>query len=408
MPKVTSATYIPFVRTKGECDIAQQVMQDVDLVRVSAEFIDEGPMPVNWRLWVDPSFDGYDDVANRGWTADPNSIRGWEKWIRTFPEHKAPLSSEKPKHPQLAELARNILSAIARQNPAVISVPQVTHDASTNSHKINESLASAAGDWKAANWNKGILALPVVITDYEVYRTKTKGWGPKIKTISRSIEASRASIVWVVHAKFDDLCGVSSRDKEEFPKLIDFHYRLKEALPSNTTLIAGPYWAINLILWARGVIDIPAISCGSGYKYYPPTAFRPQPKNRIALPSLRRWYSATPDLKEWVREAKRKFPPRTPVRAELEQIESQFSSFLGGRGRKPSMLQTASFYEMWIQQLAGTHAAGRALFLYQDFSSAFVTGSQMKKPLPKDSSLSADARKPGAMAQQFMLQCLPR
>lgn len=408
MPNLTDSVYIPFIRTKGERDIAEQVMEDVDLVRLSAEFITECELSDAWRLWIDPSFDGYDDIASRSWTSDTKQLRGWEKWIRKFPEYRAPLSRGKATQSQLTELSQAVLSHVAKYKPYAISVPQISYDLSSDSHKINEFLARAAGDWKLGHWKRGVFILPIVITDYEVYRTKTKGWGPKLRAIERAFEASHASAVWVVHAKFNDLSGVSSRDKEEFPKLIDFHERLRETLPQRTTVIAGPYWAINLILWARGLADTPAISCGSGYRYYPPSGFRPQPKNRIALPALRRWYSATPDLGKWVREAKQKFPPRSPVRVELEQIESQFATFLGNRGRRPSMLQTARFYEAWIQQLATTTDAGRALFLYQDFSAAFVTGAQIKDTLPKDGNLSVDARRPGAMAQQFMLQCLPR
>ncbi|MCC6680495.1 MAG: hypothetical protein IT445_06290 [Phycisphaeraceae bacterium] len=409
MPSLTTAPYIPFIRTQGERDVAQQVMSNVELVRCSAEFASSCSMSPGWRLWLDPSFDGYDDMMNGGWTSNKSELRGWEQWIRTFPHYQEPTNRNAADKKRVSQLVHAALSNIVAHKPAAITVPQMTYDASTDSHNINEILAKTAAEWKLSNWTtKGIFILPVVVTDYEVYRTKSKGWGRKINLIQKLFEASRASAVWVVHAKFDDLCGTSSLDKEEFPKLVEFHHQLKSVLPPNTTILAGPYWAINLILWARGYVDIPTISCGSGYKYYPPTRFRPQPKNRIALPSLRRWYSAKPELGKWIRDAKHKFPPHSAVRVELEKIESQFASFIGQRGRRPSMLQSATFYEDWIQQIAAVQPAGRALFMFQDFSSALVTGSQIKILLPKDGALSAEARKPGAAAQQFMLQCLPR
>jgi hypothetical protein len=72
------------------------------------------------------------------------------------------------------------------------------------------------------------------------------------------------------------------------------------------------------------------------------------------------------------------------------------------------MRQTADFYIRWVRRISETQSAGRALFLFQDFSTAVVNGSHIGAKLPKQSGLSADARKPGFIAEQFMLQCLPR
>ena len=407
MRSLTTSAYVPFIRTRDERNIADSVMQDVDLVRVSAETrADRLQIPQNWRLWLDPSFDGYDDAIDRRSTnCGPGS---WEAWIRSFRNHEALLSPKTADAAHVRELVKAVLARIAARTPAVISVPQMTYSAGTGSHKINEGLAKEAGEWKVRNWPDGIFVLPVVVTDYKAYRIKTAGWGPKVQAIQRAFEASRASAVWVVHAGLNDLSGVGRLDKEEFPKLIEFHLHLRDALPSNTTMVAGPYWAINLILWARGIVDVPAISCGSGYRYYRPSSFVPQPTNRIAIPPLRRWCSVTPDLERWIKDAKEGLPPHDDVASALRQIEARFSTFLGTRGRRAAVRQTAEFYENWIQQIAAVQKQGRALFLFQDFSSALVNGSRIGTPLPREGSLSAEARKPGAIAQQFMLQCLPR
>ena len=307
------------------------------------------------------------------------------------------------------DFVARVLDAMAELDPAIISVPQVPYTQGTERHRINKKLAKAAGTWKESHWPSGTFVLPAVLIHPDAYRTKAAS-GPKINTICRALESSRATGVWVAEAEFDDLAGRMNYERKRFPSLIDFHERLNESLPAKTTTSAGPYWAINLILWARGIVDVPVIGCGGAYRYYlpKPAQLIGKPRARVAIPPLRRWYGVNRELRTWLKSAKAKFPPRSETREALQLIESSFPQFLGPGGRRPSMRQTAEFYHDWLRRIAAIEPRGRSLFLFQDFSSAVVTGAHIGIKLPKQDGLSSDARGPGFIAQQFMLQCLPR
>ncbi len=407
--------YIPFVRTLGEQDIVRAIMTDADIVRISADFFDQNTIDARWRLWLDPCFDGYEFVFSKGWYEDGSTSRnGWGSWIRRFPGHDLLTSEDSASSAaqgDIDEFVARVLDSVAEHNPAVISVPQVPYTQDSARHGINKKLAKAAGRWKESHWTAGTFILPAILKHHDAYRTVSIA-RPKISAICRSLELSRATGVWIVHAEFDDIGGVSNYERERFPSLIGFHEKLNESLPAKTITCAGPYWAINLILWARGIVDFPVIGSGGAYRYYlpkPPQVLgRQKAKPRIAIPPLRRWYGVNRELRLWIESATKKFPPRDEVRESLEKLGGRFSHFLGPGGRAPAMRQTAEFYNAWLREIAALEPRGRGLFLFRDFSKAVVNGSYIGKKLPKQGHLSSGARDPGFIAQQFMLQCLPR
>jgi hypothetical protein len=65
--------------------------------------------------------------------------------------------------------------------------------------------------------------------------------------------------------------------------------------------------------------------------------------------------------------------------------------------------QVAGFYREWLKELAVIPTSGRALALFQHFSSAYVIGKMMVEPLPPTEKT---ARAPGRVAEQLMLSCL--
>lgn len=405
------AEYIPLVRSQSECKVVRAVMGDVDAVRVAAHSVDQLTIDQEWRMWIDPSFDGYEFVFRKGWSRDKGSPKNaWSDWIRQFDGHDlltTEASAASAPQTEVDSFVAGVLDSVAAEDPLIISVPQLPYSMDAVRHRINKKLAKAAGMWKGRKWPSGTFILPAVLLRSEIYRTKTPAM-QRINAICRSLELSHATGVWVVHAGFNDLEGKSNYDRDMFPSLIQFHELLNEALPAKTFTCAGPYWAINLILWARGIVDVPVISGGGPYSYDTPKPYYNPPTNRIALPPLRRRYGAKTELRTWVRTAIKKFPASSEVRDELRQIEASFAQFLGRDGLVPAMLQTAQFYHSWLQQIAAFEPLGRGLFMFQDFSRAVVNGAHIREKLPKQEHLSAKARDPGFIAEQLMLQCLPR
>lgn len=403
--------YVPLVRTQGEYRIVSSIMKDADVVRMSAEFADTYEVDDSWRLWLDPGFDGYEFVFENGWYGKGDG-QGWHGWIQQFNGYdllQSESNASDAAQGDVDDFVARVLDSIVENDPHMISVPQVPYGLGTARHGINRKLAKATGKWKESNWPKGTLILPAVLLHHDAYRTRAAS-SPKVNAISRALELSRATGVWIVHADFDDLAGKGNFDRDRFPSLIGFHEQLAEALPAKTFTCAGPYWGINLILWARGIVDVPVIGCGGAYRYYlpkPPQVLQ-RASTKIAIPPLRRWYGVNSELLRWVKTAKGKFPPRNEVREALQQIESSLGQFLGPGGRTPAMRQSAEFYYDWLCEIREVQLRGRGLFLFQDFSKAVVNGSHIGTKLPKQSGLSSDARDPGFIAQQFMLQCLPR
>ncbi|MCC5823871.1 MAG: hypothetical protein LAT64_08995 [Phycisphaerales bacterium] len=406
--------FIPVIRNKTEAAIVKSTMPETDTVRISVDLLETMPKPTGLRLWVDLAFDGFEFVFGDDKEIWKQAPSGWHKWAQSLQCVDCMATEEAARNAAQGDIDRLVASAMDRAaefDPAAISVPQVPYTTSANRHSINKKLATAAGKWKTKNWSNGTLILPAVLSHSDAYRIKTVAT-PRVNAIVRSLESSRATGVWISHAGFDDLGGQGNLANEKFPSIISFHEQVNDALPSKTFTCAGPYWALNLILWARKLIDVPLLACGSKFQHNSPRPVqllgRQRPSPKIALPPLRRSYTVNAELRTWIRSARSKFPQSSATWEEFDKLDASFSQYLGPSGKEPAMRQTADFYMQWVRQIAETQLAGRALFLFQDFSTAVVNGSHIGTKLPKQGGLSADARNPGFIAEQFMLQCLPR
>jgi hypothetical protein len=179
--------------------------------------------------------------------------------------------------------------------------------------------------------------------------------------------------------------------------VIGLHEEINDRISSNIR-IAGPYWGLNLVLWARGLVDYPAIGVGSGYQFFIAGGTAKQPKARIALPSLRRRATVDAHLKIWLDAAIRKLGASHPAHAELSNIRKQYTSFSEpSRARE----QVAKFYKEWFNLIASAPKAGRSVALFQDLAAAYTLG----KSLPNLVS-EGPARRPEAVAEPLMLSCL--
>ena len=178
--------------------------------------------------------------------------------------------------------------------------------------------------------------------------------------------------------------------------MIALHEELNDRIPSKIR-IAGPYWGLNLVLWARNLVDSPAIGIGSRYQFLLAGGPGRQPAVRLALPPLRRRVMAV-RLEAWLDAATNRLGPSHPAHMEFREIKEHYTAL---SGQDPAREQVAKFYKEWFNTIAAVPKAGRSMALFQELSTAFALG----KLLP-DLAEAGLARKPAAVAEPLMLNCL--
>ena len=393
---MTAADYIPFVNTVSDSQIAARFYSDAVAIRVNLECLAETRpyLPTGPKRWVDASIDG----LHRG---DPSKLsQRYREHLSKFTGYERiadPAFQTKPDKAVAQKFVNAVLDCCKAEGPDWLTVPQLPFVAGSARNKINRLLAELTGLWKSKSGYTGQFVLPAIFTHQNQINKKIER-NMKIGAISVCYSAAGANSLWVVDSTLDDQEG-SGKFDVRFPALRKFHEELNDAMPSNVT-IAGPYWGMNLVLWARGCIRFPAIGVGWPSRYYVPGQPLHSGIVRIALRPLRRCAIASPSLKTWLAETVASLPVGDPARAEFAAIEKDFPKL---RVQPNGKEQIAKFYKSWLDRFAVLPQPGRALALYQDLSSAYVLGRNLKQ-LPEKKE--GTARRPERIAQQLMLNCL--
>lgn len=388
--------YIPFINSAKDCELTAQLYGDAVAVRVSLECAAKTSAlcPTGPKKWLDGGVDALDE-------------RNLQKLSSAYQDHfnRFPNSAQiadtqfqaMPNKGTVQTFVNSVLNECAKYGPNWISVPQLPMLDDSSRNKINRALAESTRVWKEARSESAELIVPVIFTNQNQILKKTER-NKKLTAAMNSFTASGASGVWMVDASLSDQNGTSTFDKR-FAALRNLHEELNALLPERAFTIGGPYWGMNIVLWARQLSSFAAIGLGNSYKYNIPGTPMQAGNVRIALPSLRRWATASAKLKQWLATSVSKLAPGDKAITEFQDLEKNFSKMLvQANGR----VQIASFYKSWFGKFASLPASGRALALYQDLSSAYVLGSTLPD-LPDDEKTS---RKPGRVAQQLMLNCL--
>jgi len=245
-------------------------------------------------------------------------------------------SVRKPDRSKVRDFAWSILDECLRYRPRWLTVPQLPVTSDTSRNRVNRMLAEATCRWKEDSGFKGELVLPLVFTHGDQLKRKGE-WGPKVTLARKCLEDAGASIVWTVDSNLSDQLGWSTLD-QRFSALVKFHEGLRRTF-SEERIIAGPYWVMTLVLWVRKLCDHPAISLGSGYRYYVAGGHIRTPKVRIVIPPIRRWVVATPSLKDWLRSALRRFSRSDPVYKELKKLEESFDALIAAKANGPETVE---------------------------------------------------------------------
>jgi len=391
------ASYIPFVNSQEDCQLLRQHYLDSSVVRVSLENIGTigRQLPRQLPLWVDGAVDGYEHHLRK----EKEAIPGYLKSIPGYEVLGHAGAVEKPDGKRVKEFVNALLDKCCRHKPKPLwlTIPQLPVVDSTGRNKMNSALAAATREWKSQSQFDGKLILPLIFSNKNQVYLKTK-WRPRVDSARKWYAKAGADGVWVVDSSLSDQKGAGNYGNR-FASLVELHEYLRSSLPGETTIVAGPYWGMNLILWARGLCDHPAICLGTGYQYHISGGFKRRGKIKVALPPLRRLAVASPQLKGWFDDALCLVDHGDDAYGEFSSLRIYYDSLLTPSASKG---QIAKFYREWIDEIDQIPHAGRSLALYQDLSSAYVLGRQLPT-LPPSGSF---ARRPEKVAQQLMLNCL--
>lgn len=393
------SNYLPFINSKKDLDLFHKYYSDAEVVRMTLEknnllrgFRNKSKSSL---LWIDAAFDGYNRNSN-------NRGDDWFNMMSSFPNHDCFDDDDFIKKPDRAKVEKFTFALLDKCNsykPRWISIPQFPIIDTIKYNKVNRLLSEFSAKWKKQSNFKGSMILPLIFTNQKQLNKRTD----RVKRIKTAVSVYRrgdADGFWMVDSSLDDQRGTGNFEKLRFPSIVSFFEEIKKDIKP-TISIAGPYWGLNLILWARGLATHPAIGLGGSYTYHiSGSNYFPTPKARVAMDCLKRWVCVDKvEFKKWLVRSIKLLSVKSKERAELSKIKAQLNLLSQAEyGRT----QIAEFYSKWFKKLEAVSSDGRALALFQDFSSSFVLG----KRLPDLPRSEGTARRPEKTAQQLMLNCL--
>ena len=387
----TVADHIPIINSEDAVSLVKKNFRDSAMVRVPVIRAKLLPSLDRAKVWIDPCVDGFDDIDGRN--------NEWSAFIKTLPNFErlaqAPFL-KKPIQSDVDVFVNDVMNKCAMYKPAWITIPQFPTSQGSDRNKINRSLASAAGKWKSSTSYAGRLILPLVFTHQEQINCKTSR-NPKVQLAERCFQDAQADGLWVVDSSLTDDNGSATLQQKRFPGVISLHEELNDRITSGVRF-GGPYWGLNLVLWAKGLIDHPVIGVGSGFQFFLSGGFYTTPNAKIAIPSLRRRVVVSPSLGPWFEQSIAKLGASHPVHDEFVGLKKRLE-FLSQPARARE--QVATFYKQWFDRVANVPKGGRSMALFQDLSAAYALGKSLP-PLPDEKA----ARRPESVAEPLMLSCL--
>lgn len=394
------ADHIPLITGEEGGGLVKKIYGDSGIVRVPLDRASRltGFVSHTSKLWIDPCVDGCDDIDTRR-TRPGEKNNAWFDFMSKLPSFEKLGQAAflaKPIQTEVNAFVKELMNQCAAQKPAWITVPQLPISSGTNRNKLNRSLAQATGKWKSTSNYAGRLILPLVFTNQSQINGKTNR-NPKVQLAERCYHDAQADGLWVVDKSLSDDNGSSTLRNKRFPGIIALHEELNERIASKMR-IGGPYWGLNLVLWAKGLIEHPVIGVGSGYQLFLSGGHTRSASAKIAIPSLRRRVSASPTLAAWLDASIAKLAATHPARAEFVDLRKRLTVLSEtSRARE----QVATFYKSWFERIASAPKAGRSMALFQDLSAAYALGKSLP-PLEGEGT----SRRPESVAEPLMLSCL--
>ncbi len=391
------ADHIPFITGQDACKLVRKHYPDSEYARVQLDRAGSlvGQLPRSTKLWLDPAVDGLDDLDSRRSTAARTN--NWFEFIKNIPGFDQvgnPGFHARPDIKVVKQFVTKLLDLCVQYKPAWITVPQLPKVGDAKRNSINRMLAKATGEWKSTHNFSGRFILPLIFTHQEQVNLKTQR-NPQVNQAGRCYHESQADGFWVVEKTLDDESGSKTLRNTRVPALVSLHQELNDTISSKIK-IAGPYWGMNLLLWARDLVDYPAIGVGNAYQYFLAGGHAKSPAIHLAISPLRRRVGVA-RLDTWLNSALNTLGQAHPAHRELQAMQQQLTLLSQEHARN----QVARFYKLWFELLAATPRPGRSLALFQDLSSAFALGRSLPE-LPDEGT----ARRPESVVEPLMLNCL--
>lgn len=391
--------HIPIVTSDESGRLIKKVYSDSGVVRVALDRVSrlKSFVPHSAKLWIDPCFDGCDDIDSR--RSKPSDRNPWFEFMSALPHFDKLAQSgfrAKPVQAEVNALVMDLLNRCAALKPTWITVPQMPITDGSGRNKLNRSLAKATGKWQSTSGFSGRLILPLVFTHQNQVNKKTDR-NPKVQQAEKCFHDAQAHGFWVVDKSLTDDSGSATLRNKRFPGVIALHEELNARIVSKVR-IGGPYWGLNLVLWTKGLIEFPLIGVGSGYHFFLSGSKSRPASARVAIPSLRRRVRVGPKLGAWLDGAISKLAPSHPSHSEFVNLRKNLTVLSEvPRARE----QVAKFYKQWFDKIASGPKAGRSMALFQDLSTAYAFGKSLP-PLDDE----GPARRPEAVVEPLMLSCL--
>jgi len=387
--------YIPFIFSNKDIDLLKDYYADTKCVRIALEKTDLIKLiPSNLKIWLDANVDIFhnrlpaDNKLRKIYSKfDPNDLISDADFQRS------------PDRQYLQEFIYSILNHCSAYNPYLLSIPQLPLVEKPNRYKINKLMLQFTVEWQEKQKYRGGWILPLIICNQSLINRKPLR-DRIIEYVKKSNDIRNLAGIWAVESTLNDNQASGTFGTKRFPNLIEFHKSLRQSINPNTKIIAGPYWGMNLILWARGLITHMAFGLGKGYQYFIASGTRRTGSARIALPPLKRLVVVEGELEEWLKKARKHLKGDPITSLAFEDILRNLKNYYAN---ETAHMQVAKFYKEWISSYDNLPPDGRALALYQDFSNAFVLGKKIKRLLPPSAK---SARAPEKVVQQFMLNTL--
>ena len=365
-------------------------------------------LPKGINLWID----GGIDALHRTTSMSPsyvNHIKGFDQGQALLQDGLAGNCSKTT----VSRFVKSILGSCASLEPKWISIPQIPFDTAkpAGRKKLNKRFIETTSEWQTNNPRSEKYMLPVILYQADAANAKMKWRNDIIKYIEWARNNCHVDGIWVVNSALDDERGSQPNQALRFPGIIALHEELRDTIPKNIRIVAGPYWAMNLVLWARRLVDNPVIGIATGFQYYIPGGETRAPADRVVISPLLRRVKVTDDLRAWLQKSDKTLASVATPASTIGGMGSSFAhaaSDFGTLSRQIGRLRgevaheyVAAFYRAWLERIEKIAPPMRALSLRQEFSEANVVGAILND-LPKGNQ----ARQAGKLALQFMLSCL--
>jgi hypothetical protein len=393
MPKSPS---IPFLTGQEVCRLARDFYSDSPLFRVNSHQFSKlkDHLPTA-RFWIDAGVDGIHEHESRaqnedeGWVKAMNALPGFDQ-LATGAFHAS------PDYSLVEPFVAAALNGCASHQPAFVTVPQLPYVKDNSRNKVNRMMAKAAYMWRRKH-PKIKLILPIILTHRELTEGKVVR-NPKVTLASQCLDTSQAEAYWVVDCSFSDEEGSPNLRRDRMQQLIAFHQELNERTQGQQlTRIAGPYWALNLVLWTRGLVDNIGTGVGTGYKYYLSGGFQRSGDARVAIEPLLRRARVVPTFTSWVAATLKSLDESHPFHKPLSKLQRSLAILTDSSAKR----QVAKFQREWTDQLLSNPEPGRPMALFQSLSMAFSYGKQILGDLKDEGA----TRRPESIAEPLMLNC---